>query len=170
MFPSQADAIGAHVGCLGMGSRMPMLARALGIDTEVLTPRTLRSPNTVDLPEHGLRLVLRYDGQEDGVVPDADQWYISDALFSAPWGLGVPFGLNVQSETPEWIIQKLGDETQPCTLQSLERGDRRQSFFLEGGGVVEITWKPRQIGISRIWVVRMGRPLDSPPMPPSAPS
>lgn len=167
MYATLADAICDHIGCLGMAQRLPKLARALNVATDVVMPAPPRSPHVVDLPAQGLRLVLRHEGQDAQTSDDPDLWVITDAQFRAPWGCGVPFELNVQTETPDWAAHKLGGETQPCTAKALAQGDRRQSYFLDDARVVEIVWKPRLIGIERIGVARLGRALDQPPLPPA---
>lgn len=167
MYASQADAICDHIGCAGMGERLSALARALEVTTETLMPTPPLALHPVPLPDRGICLVLRYPAESAFEVADPDRWTISDVIFDAArWAGPLPFGLDAQRETPTTAQQKLGVDKTGLSQTAVRGGDRRQSFTLEDARIVELLWKPSLVGIDRIWVVRMGKPLETPPMLP----
>jgi hypothetical protein len=164
MYTTLADAICDHIGCAGMGDSLPSLARALGITPEALTPTPPQSPHVVQLPEQGISLVLRHLDAGDVDEGAPDRWLITDVLFDDAWPSPLPFGLDARGETPATAEKKLGRDTTGLSQSAVNRGDRRQSFTLDDARVVELFWKPSLVGIDRVWVVRLGVHLDSPPV------
>jgi hypothetical protein len=163
MYKSQADAISDHVGCLNMGDRLENLARALNLQPQALMPVPCKSPHTVLLNERGMRITLTHPDAGMVEVGNPNRWVITDVLFGAAWHGPLPFGLDALKETPTTAVQKLGDDMTRLSQSAIDRGDLRQSFTLNDARVVELLWKPTLIGIDRVWVVRLGKPLSSPP-------
>lgn len=170
-----ADALCQRINCRNIGAWLQELAAALLLQPETLMPEPPVARHEIIVPHRGLRLVLAHPHAGDVDVGDPDRWLITEAQFGlagqfgADWNEALPFGLDSANETLESIALKLGDEADGLSQRAIAAGDRRQSYFMDDGLVVEVIWKPELKGLERIWIVRMGSELLDPPDPSANP-
>ena len=168
---SLADALCQRINCRNIGAWLLELAATLELPPTALMPEQPVARHDIVVPHRGLRLVLTHPHAGDDDVGDPDRWLITEAQFAlagqfdADWIGTLPFGLDSANETLETIVPKLGDEADGLSERAVTAGDRRQSYFMDDGLVVEVIWKPEQKGLERIWIVRMGGELLEPPGP-----
>lgn len=165
---SLADALYQRINCRNIGAWLLELAAPLQLPPATLMPEPPVARHDIVVPQRGLRLVLTHPHAGDIDVGDPDRWLITEAQFGlagqfdADWTGVLPFGLDSANETPESIVLKLGDETDALSQRAIAAGDRRQSYFMNDGLVVEVIWKPELKGLERIWIVRLGGELLAP--------
>lgn len=166
---SLADAVCQRINCRNIGGWLLELAAKLELPSTALMPEPPMARHEIVVPHRGLRLVLSHPHAGDVDVGDPDRWLITEAQFGlagqfdADWTGALPFGLDSARETLETIVLKLGDEADGLSQRAVAAGDRRQSYFMDDGLVVEVVWKPELKGLERIWIVRMGGELLEPP-------
>ena len=162
---SLADALCQRINCRNIGGWLLELAATLELPPTALMPEPPMARHDFLVPHRGLRLVLTHPHAGAVDVGDPDRWLITEAQFGlagqfdADWTGALPFGLDSANETPETIVLKLGDEADGLSERAVTAGDRRQSYFMDDGLVVEVIWKPKLKGLERIWIVRMGGEL-----------
>lgn len=142
-----ADDIFEKINCFGVGHWLGDLALKLGFDLQGqnLSPGSFHTTN----PGRGLILTI---GRTDQSVPDN-----KDALYlyrvqggpSAP----MPFGLNPVEETLSSAMSKLSRDT-----AGGEASDRRVSFFLNEGKVIELQFNEGMTGFGKILMAGLGGP------------
>jgi hypothetical protein len=159
---SLADALCQRINFRNIGGWLPELAATLELPPIALIPEPPVTRHEIVVPHRGLRLVLTHPHAGDVDVGDPERWLITEAQFGlagqfdADWTGALPFGLDSANETPESIVLKLGDEADGLSKRAVAAGERRQSYFMDDGLVVEVIWKPELKGLERIWIVRMG--------------
>lgn len=72
----------------------------------------------------------------------------------------MPLGLDAAAETIASAAAKLSQSISGGSPAELASGDRRVSFFMDGGRVIELRFAPSLVGFDRILVARLGEPLD----------
>lgn len=68
----------------------------------------------------------------------------------------MPFRLKTDFETDESAMQKLSDNVAGVGASEPDAADRRVSFFMNGGGVVELRFNEKMQGFDRILMARLG--------------
>lgn len=68
----------------------------------------------------------------------------------------MPFRLSTDFETVESATQKLSADKAGGNTPELEAGDRRVSFFMGGGSVVELRFTNKMRGFDRILMAQLG--------------
>lgn len=139
-----------RVNCYGVG---PWLGQVLA-DLEVAFPTA-----PVTLPRSG-GLVLKIDALAPAPQSSdrRDAFYIS--LAEADDTVPPPLGLDATSETIDSARAKLSPSIAGGSPAEIVAGDRRVSFFMDGGRVIELRYKPNLVGFDRIVVARLGAPQD----------
>lgn len=166
---SLADALCQRIKCRNIGAWLQELATTMELPLTALMPEPPLARHEIVVPHRGLRLALSHPHAGDVDVGDPDRWLVTEAQFGlagqfdANWIGALPFGLDSANETPASIVLKLCDEVDGLSPRAVAAGDRRQSYFMDDGLVVEVIWKPELKGLERIWIVRMGGELLEPP-------
>lgn len=142
-----ADDIVENINCFGVGRWLEGLTIKLGVE---LPGQTLR-PGSFYTTKSARGLILTIGQTEQPVADDRDVFYLhrvqGDA--SAP----MPSGLNPTEETPATAMSKLSTDT-----VGGEETDRRVSFFVNEGRVIELHFNEGMIGFDRILIACLGGP------------
>ncbi|KQT92673.1 hypothetical protein ASG60_21245 [Methylobacterium sp. Leaf469] len=72
----------------------------------------------------------------------------------------MPLGLNAAKETIGSASAKLSQSIAGGSVAEVASGDRRVSFFMAGGRVIELRFASGLVGFDRILVARLGEPYD----------
>ncbi|SDA32877.1 hypothetical protein SAMN02799622_05345 [Methylobacterium sp. UNC378MF] len=72
----------------------------------------------------------------------------------------MPLGLDAAAETISSASAKLSQSVVGGSSAELASGDRRISFFMSGGRVIELRFGPSLVGFDRILIARLGEPWD----------
>lgn len=165
---SFADELCRRVNRRGVGRWLEEFGRRTSREPQQVLPVPPVGRHVMSLPQHGLYLVLRHPHAGDVEHGDPDRWLITDVLFDvagvhgAPWRQALPFRLDARLDTPALAEERLDANSLGLGEGALRMGDYRQSFVLEGGLVLEITWLEQLHGISQVTVVRLGTELLEP--------
>lgn len=144
------DEIVQRVNCYGVG---PWLEQVL-VDLGLVLPIT-----PVTLPRSA-GLVLKLEASPS-MPPSSDRrdgFFIS--LIEGDDTVPAPLGLDSNGETIDSARAKLSRSIAGGSPAELAAGDRRVSFFIDGGRVIELRFKPNLVGFDRIVVARLGIPQD----------
>lgn len=157
----QADALCHAVWRRGVAVHLGVCRHALGQEAHVLMPEP---PTSVHHEHLGLSLQLVHPHAGEVAVGDVERWLIrslqwrADAV-SGRWMHALPFGLDPANETPASAAQKLQVEGLGLDPAAVAAGDRRQTFFLEEGLVLELLWRECLAGLEQVRAVRLGSEL-----------
>ena len=154
-----SNTIATRVNCYGVADWLRLLAGWLEVNPHRLIPVNPASKLTVEVPDRGLQLLLRHPHAGLALVADPDRWVLEQAIFRPP-DATLPFGLDAKTETPDSAQAKLSDEVIGPAL-----GDSRASYFLDDGRVVELTFGENLIGVTRVWIVRLGQEVSYADLP-----
>lgn len=159
-YSSLADAICARIGHRDIDQWFKKLAVCYPQFHSEFFPEKIESEFVTNIPHAGLTLTFFHPHAVYADTGDANRWVFRqvDFFFSpshkSAWTAPAPFNLNTETETPESAILKLSDDTTALN------DDLRQSYFLDDGRVVCITWRTELAGIKEISVVKLGTDSD----------
>lgn len=158
---AQSDALCHAVWRRGVAASLSACCQALGLDPHVLMPQP---PASTRHEHHGLSLQLVHPHAGEVAVGDPERWLIRHIQWSADadsgeWLHALPFGLDAVNETPASAALKLQAEGLGLNAAAMAEGDRRQSFFLEDGLVLELLWREGLTGLERVSAERLGSEL-----------
>ncbi|WP_156655665.1 hypothetical protein [Methylobacterium platani] len=126
----------------------------------------------------GLPLPAAFDGNGEAVTPRASGVVLRIGAVSRVQGLpdprdrlrliaieadagaAMPLGLDAARETLATATAKLSTATVGGSPAELAAGDRRISFFIDGGRVIELRFLDGLVGFDRLLVARLGEPGD----------
>ncbi|KUZ85502.1 hypothetical protein WI40_33125 [Burkholderia ubonensis] len=157
-----ANEIFARIGCFDIAAWLSELAETLAIDRFELMPVPAVESKVVTVSQQGLTLTLHHP--HAGYVEEGDpaRWVLTNAEFNVAggndgnWAGALPCGLDKHASTPESASAILGDATSGLTPADIAAGDLRQTYFLNDGRVVEITWSRTLVGIERLHMAKLG--------------
>ncbi|GKX63164.1 hypothetical protein SOASR032_17330 [Pragia fontium] len=154
-FPTLAEAICIRVGCHNIYNWLLRLEQLYELSPHTICPELLKKQHRVVLAQEGLTLTLSHPHVIYVPRGDKERWCLESAEFefvqTNSWKTEAPFSLDIQSESLTSIQTKLSDDFTDIT------DDLRQSYYLDDGRVVEVTWNDKLgKGIQRILVVRLG--------------
>lgn len=146
MFSIAEDILG-KINCVGVGRWLEDLATKLGVD---LPGQNLQHGHFHTI-KSARGLILTFGRTDQPVSDDKDALYlhrvVGDAL--AP----MPFRLNPAEETLATAMAKLSSD-----YVGGEETERRVSFFLDEGKVIELRFNQGMIGFDRILIACLGGP------------
>ena len=156
-----SDALCRAVWRRGVAASLNACCQALGLESHVLMPEP---PTSINHEHHGLSLQLVHPHAGEVAVGDPERWLIRRLLWSADpesgeWRHALPFGLDAAHETPATAALKLQAEGLGLNAADMAAGDRRQTFFLEEGLVLELAWCGGLSGLERVTAARLGSEL-----------
>lgn len=159
-YSSLADAICARVGHRSIAQWFKKLAECYPQLHTGDLPKEIKSEYIIHLFDVGMDLTFSHPHAIYADTGDANRWVFRqvDFFFSpshkSAGTAPAPFNLNAETETPESAILKLSDDTTELN------DDLRQSYYLDDGRVVCITWRKELAGIKEISVVKLGTDSD----------
>ena len=150
-----SNQIAERINCYGLADWLRQLAAWLNTTPHGLIPVAPVDRLEIDLPERGLHLIFNHPHAGNTAIADFDRWVLEQAIFYPSAAL--PFGLDAQVETSASAQAKLGDDSAGGSPRNIAAGDRRISCFLDDARVVELSFGPQMTGLTRVWLVRLGR-------------
>ncbi|WP_157654470.1 hypothetical protein [Burkholderia ubonensis] len=157
-----ANQICARIGCFDVAEWLNELAQTLAIDRLELMPVPVVDSRVVVARQQGLKLTVHHP--HAGFVEEGDpaRWVLTDAEFEleagdeGTWTGALPLGLDKRASTPESVKARLGDATYGLMPADVAAGDFRQTYFMDDGLAVGITWNPALVDIERLHLTRLG--------------
>lgn len=157
-----AQQIADRINRYGIGRWLAALAENLDVSFSALAPECPSAKYTFTAPRKGLQIVLTHPHADHVDIGDPERWQLTAAKFYllkgefGVWNNTLPFDLNSESETPNSAKNKLSNDTSGFAFQTIARGDRRISYFLDDARVVELTFRFGMVGLECVHVVRLG--------------
>ncbi|WP_162561258.1 hypothetical protein [Methylobacterium terrae] len=155
MTPTLMDEAVRRINCIAVGAWLEAWLAALGLPLptafgptgEAVTPRA-----------SGLVLRIGALARAQGLPDPRDRLHLIaiEADASAP----MPLGLDPDGETLATATARLSSSIVGGSPGELAAGDRRVSFFMEGGRVIELRFLDGLVGFDRLLVARLGEPGD----------
>lgn len=166
-----ADQLFARIGCFDIAQWLGELARTLELELIELMPVPAVESKVVTVADRGLTLTLHHP--HAGYVEQGDpaRWVLTDAEFalaagSQPgWPAALPLGIDKRNSTRESMKALLGEATTLITPSDIAAGDLRETYVMNDGRAIEVTWSRALTGIDRLHLARLGRPVPFAPRP-----
>ncbi|TDK29118.1 hypothetical protein E2F50_22780 [Rhizobium deserti] len=143
------DELYQRINCYGIGSWLESLFARAGHSL----PPAMRHADELRM-DRFMGFLLTFGRLPESLPDPRDQIILlrAEGDGAAP----MPFGLNAQFETVESAKHKLSNNIAGGSVSELQAGDRRVSFFLNDGGVVELRFAETMQGFDRILMARLG--------------
>lgn len=153
--PALLDEVVRRINCYAVGVWLEQLLASMGLSL----PASTGSARGIALPR-AAGLVLRIDSIPAGpaLADPRDRFYLTVVEGDAT--VPMPLGLDVAAETIGSASAKLSQSISGGSSTELASGDRRVSFFMDGGRVIELRFAPSLVGFDRILIARLGEPWD----------
>ncbi len=147
------DEIIERVNCYGVGTWLALVLADIGLAAPA------HGGSFVTLPRSaGLLLKIEFLESALQSSDPADAFYIS--LAEGNELVPPPRGLERTDETIDTARAKLSPSIVGGSPSELAAGDRRVSYFMAGGRVVELRFNSSLVGFDRILIARLGEPRD----------
>jgi len=142
-----------RIGCHGLGDWLPGFAD-WGEFTPAACPPTEPSHDLARYASlsRGLRMLLR--SAFAAQAADPEHWVLHELEIDAA-RLPLPFGLDVERETPQGARRKLSADTAFGRCADLRADKRRIVHFLKDGRVVGVDFKAPMVGIESVLLQRV---------------
>lgn len=143
-----------RIGCCGIADWLPDFASWADLTPSECPPSALAAKAEYTSASRGLKITLLHPFADRASFADPQAWVLYDIQIDA-LALPMPFGLDVQGETPKSAQRKLSRDTAFGRSVDLRNGNHRIVHYLPDGRVVGVIFKPSMVGIEGLHLQRI---------------